>query len=67
MVRARQKKSPGEKAGRSPVFARLIPSFVPAGLCATAQQKEQKQNWNRHAEKPEQHVTGSADLLDFLF
>jgi hypothetical protein len=34
---------------------------------ATAQQKKQKQNWNRYPEKPEQNVTRRRLLLDFLF
>jgi hypothetical protein len=49
-------------------FARLIicPAF-PWPLCATAQQKKQKQNWNRYPEKPEQNVTRRRYFLDFFF
>jgi hypothetical protein len=40
---------------------------VPYFLSATAQQKKQKQNWNRDSEKPQQNVTGRSLFLDFLF
>jgi hypothetical protein len=62
------KNSPGGKSGRYAGFRQADPRFASPGfLRATAQQKKQKQNWNRHPEKPKQDVTRRPDLLDFLF